>query len=102
MSIFELVAAAEAILLVGSLPLAIWGTAQLVMSVVGSTEDDRLARWIVAYLSVVTACAIYLGVLVVVRTVTGGPTPEWTRPITGALALAVLLGPWWISRVARS
>lgn len=89
------------LLLVG-MPLSIRGTALLVDAVMTSTVNDRLARAITAYLTLVTVTGLYLVGLQLWRFVSGDVVPDWVRPITGLLSLLVLCGPAYVVNVAVS
>lgn len=102
MTPIDIALAVEAVLLiVVGLPLSIRGTFRLIDAVRVSTVNDRLARAITIYLSLVTVTSIYLVGITLYRFVTGVPVPDWVRPITGALLLAVLVGPWWIEHAVN-
>lgn len=108
MSVVDVLVVVEIVLMIAAIPLAILGTWRLIAAIRRSTRPDYLARVITIYLTVVTATALWIGFLVILRRVNEAlgrgdlPNPEWTRPITGLLVLIILLGPWYISRVARS
>lgn len=108
MSLVDVLVWIEIALILAAIPAAIIGTIRLIAAIRRSTRPDYLARVITIYLTVVTATALWIGFLVILRRVNEAlgrgdlPNPEWTRPITGLLVLIILLGPWYISRVARS
>jgi hypothetical protein len=103
MSFIDILLGAEVLLLIFvGLPLSIRGTFRLIEAVRVSTANDRLARAITIYLTLVTTTAVYLLALTLYRFGTGVPTPDWLRPITGAVLMAVLVGPWWIEGAVNS
>lgn len=108
MTVVDVLVWVELGLMVLAVPLAIGGTWQLIQAIRLSTRPDYLARVITIYLATVTATALWVGFLLILRRINESlghgdmPNPEWTRPITGLLILIILLGPWYISRIARS
>ena len=91
-----------ALLVFVGLPLSIRGTARLVQAVLESTANDRLARAITAYVSLVTFTALYIGALQLWRVVTESAPIEVLRPVTGALVIAVLCGPAFVVHVIET
>lgn len=95
-----IVAIEVAFLVVLGLPLSVRGTIRLIVAVRGSTADDRLARAVTVYFSLVSISALWLTGLTLYRFYAGQPAADWTRPISGLLLFGVLVGPWYIDRVA--
>lgn len=101
MSFVDILVAVEILsLVVFGIPLSIRGTIRLVQAVRASTTNDRLARVVTLYLGLVTEFGLYLLGLGAFRLVYGYPPPDWVRPITYGLLEFILIGPWYIDRVA--
>lgn len=102
MTLLDYIIIAESILIVLSVPLAIYGTARLVRIIMASSVQDKLARVITAYFVAVTLTFLWVMVVFTFRSFNDDPPPEWTRAVTGVLVLMIAVGPWYISHVARS
>lgn len=100
-SLVDVLLAIESTLLaVVGLPLSVRGTIRLIATIRESTVEDRLARAIVAYLTLVTIAAIVLVILTLYRFLTDQTAPDWLRPVTGLLLLMICVGPAYVDDVA--